>query len=66
MVKPTGYLSSGLRGGVAGGNHPRARAQGRRNRFGLESGLSLQVGCVPGLRRTPRGTTQQQAGAVLA
>lgn len=66
MVKLTGYLSSGLRDGVRGSNHPRERAQGRRNRFGLENGLSLQVGCVLGLCRTSRGAAQQHAAAVLA
>lgn len=45
-VKSTGCLlvSFGLRDGMAGGNNPREREQGRRHRFGMESGISLWVG----------------------
>lgn len=48
-VKSTGclLLSSGLRGGVAGGNNPQEREQGRRHRFGMEGGISLWAGSFP-------------------
>lgn len=53
-VKSTGCLlaSSGLRDGMAGGNNPQERQQGRRHRFGMESGISLRAGSFPSLPGT--------------
>lgn len=49
MVKSTGHPTPGLKSGMADGNIPCGRDWGRRDRSGLESGISVWIGGVFGV-----------------